>query len=275
MVQCKVCKSKVEPIFTKRILNKYDATYFKCSSCQFIQTSDPIWLKEAYSSAITALDIGLVNRNIRMLNAIPRVLDACFSDADTMLDYAGGYGMFARLMRDQGYNFYRQDIYCENLFAQHFDIKDSGLCEFDVVTAFEVFEHFENPLNEIEKIINYSKNIIFTTELVPENNSELNNWWYLSTDTGQHIAFYTEKSLQFLAQKYGLNYYHRGNLHLFTLNKLSSHQINYALNGHNYTSRFFGLIKQPFLFKKNKTSLLSQDYNYVQNKLQIGDKHDG
>lgn len=274
-MKCKLCYSETKELFKKNILLKHEATYYQCSNCQFIQTSDPIWLKEAYSSAITALDIGLVNRNIRMLNAIPRVLDSCFPEADAMLDYAGGYGMFARLMRDEGYNFFRQDIYCENIFAKHFDISDSGLSHFDLVTAFEVFEHFEKPLEEIEKIFSYSKNVIFTTELAPTITSELQNWWYLSTDTGQHIAFYTETSLQFLAQKYGLNYYHRGNLHLFTLNKLSTHQINYALNGHDYTSRFFGLIKQPFLFKKNKTSLLSEDYKYVQNKLQIGDKHDG
>lgn len=274
-MNCKLCNSQTNNLFSKTILSKYQANYFQCTKCRFIFTINNSWLQEAYSNAITSLDIGLVNRNIRMLNAIPRILDACFPESNVLLDYAGGYGMFARLMRDEGYNFFRQDIYCENIFAKHFDIIDSGLTKFDVVTAFEVFEHFENPIEEIEKIFSYSTNVIFTTELVPDNSSELENWWYLSTDTGQHIAFYSEKSFQFLADKYGLNYYHKGNLHLFTTLKLSNNQIDYALNGNNYSTRFFGLIKQFYTFKKSKASLLNQDYKYIQSKIQIEENHDG
>jgi len=31
------------------------------------------------------------------------------------LDYAAGYGLFVRLMRDAGYNFRWSDLYCQNL----------------------------------------------------------------------------------------------------------------------------------------------------------------
>jgi len=32
--------------------------------------------------------------------------------------------VYVRLMRDEGYNFYRQDVYCENIFAKSFDVED-------------------------------------------------------------------------------------------------------------------------------------------------------
>ena len=55
--------------------------------------------------------------------------------------------MFVRIMRDKGFNFYRQDIHCQNLFAKHFDISNIKITEkFDLLTAIEVFEHLEDPM---------------------------------------------------------------------------------------------------------------------------------
>jgi hypothetical protein len=91
----------------------------------YVQTENPYWLEEAYNSAITSLDIGLLKRNNYLVKEISPIIDCCFPEASTMLDFAGGYGAFVRLMRDEGYNFYRQDVYCDNLFTKHFDITDS------------------------------------------------------------------------------------------------------------------------------------------------------
>src|SRR4051812_21742063 len=111
MSQCKICKGSAQKIFSKIILKKYPAEYFQCSDCGFVQTSEPLWIKEAYNNAITTLDIGLISRSVRLRHEVTPIIDACFPDAAVMLDYAGGYGAFVRLMRDSGFNFYRQDIY--------------------------------------------------------------------------------------------------------------------------------------------------------------------
>lgn len=268
MDTCKICKSSVEKIFSKQILKKYNADYFKCTNCDFVQTSEPVWLEEAYSSAITSLDIGLLNRNLRMLDVIPKIIDSCFPDAKIMLDYAGGYGVFTRFMRDQGYDFYRQDIYCENLFTKYFDITDIKNTKFDVVTAFEVFEHFADPLPEIEKLFAYSDNFIISTILIPGSIQELENWWYLSVETGQHVAFYSSKTMQYLAKKYNKNYYAKGeSLHVFTSRTLNQDQVDYALNDKTYKSLLFGLYKKPFNYKIRRDSLIEKDYQYIKKLL--------
>lgn len=267
MEACKICNSKSQKIFSRQILKKYEADYYKCSSCGFVQTSEPVWIEEAYSSAITFLDIGLLNRNLHLQEAVPRILDACFPKAKVMLDYAGGYGTFTRLMRDKGFDFYRQDPYCENLFAKYFDISDTAYTAFDVLTAFEVFEHFVDPVPEIDKLFRYSENIIFSTELLPGSEKELEDWWYLSTETGQHVAFYSPASLEYLANKYGKHYYRKGtNLHAFTSQALSADQVNYAFRDASYKSEFFGLIKTPYSFKTDRPSLLERDYQYIKQK---------
>jgi 2-polyprenyl-3-methyl-5-hydroxy-6-metoxy-1,4-benzoquinol methylase len=266
-MNCKICNSSTTKLFEKTILNKYNTGYYKCDSCGFIQTDEPIWIKEAYSNVITSTDIGLLNRNVYLVKELKKIIDSCFPEAKVMLDYAGGYGVFVRLMRDEGYNFYRQDVYCENIFAKTFDIADAKKEKFDIVTAFEVLEHFVNPIQEIEKVLAYADTAIFSTVLVPENEKELNNWWYLATETGQHVAFYTPKALLHIAKKYNRNYYCRnGNLHVFTSKKLSPEQIEYAFKVKK-EGRFSRFFKGNDKFVAKRQSLLESDYENIKKSL--------
>ncbi len=269
MPDCKICNGPTEKIFSKVILKKYPADYYRCKRCGFVQTSDPAWLSEAYSSAITSLDIGLISRNIKYSQEVADMIDACLPEAKVMLDYAGGYGMFVRLMRDLGFDFYREDIYCENIFAKNFDISDSAVKKYDVVTAFEVFEHFVKPLEEIEKIFSYSDNVIFSTELLPATTKDTEDWWYISPETGQHVAFYTTDSMLVLAKKFGKNFYskHR-RLHMFTSKTLTQDQQDYAFGDIRERSSVYGLVKTPLNFKISRPSLLDKDYQYIKKMLE-------
>lgn len=65
-MNCKVCGSEVQLFDTAIILNKYQIDYFECPHCGFIQTEEPYWLNEAYASAITSSDIGLIMRNLSL-----------------------------------------------------------------------------------------------------------------------------------------------------------------------------------------------------------------
>lgn len=217
---CKICGSERKKIFEKKILEKYDVSYFKCSECGFIQTEKPHWFKEAYSSAITSLDIGLVGRNIYYSNIVEDILYKYFVKNARFLDFAGGYGMFTRIMRDKGFDFFREDKYCENLFAKHFDISDLPEKDrkFELVTAFELMEHIKEPFKELDYIFSMTSSFLFSTELIPEH--DLESWWYLGTEHGQHISFYTKKSLKRIAEKYNKNYYSSGSLHLITNKKI-------------------------------------------------------
>jgi Methyltransferase domain len=268
---CKICKNPSEKIFEKIILQKYNANYYRCTSCSFVQTDQPTWLSEAYESAITSLDIGLPYRNFYLRDEVTNIINACFPESKIYLDFAGGYGLFVRLMRDNGFNFYRQDDYCKNIFAKHFDIIDYNTTSFDIVTAFEVFEHFDNPLEEIEKIFSYSDTVIFSTEITPETNEEIENWWYIAQETGQHIAFYSKKSMKIIAKKYNKNYYTKnGNLHLFTPKELNGKQIDFAFR--NKKKKYFWEKSYQKEFNLKRPSLLEIDYQFIKNILNNSSK---
>jgi hypothetical protein len=46
------------------------------------------------------------------------------------------------------------------------------------------------------------------------------DWWYLSTQTGQHIFFYSEKCLELLAHKHGFYYLGADWIHVFSAKPL-------------------------------------------------------
>ncbi|QHS54722.1 class I SAM-dependent methyltransferase [Mucilaginibacter sp. 14171R-50] len=222
-MKSKITGGDTELLFTAKVLQKHDVKYYICKETGFIQTEEPYWLDEAYSSAITKLDVGLVNRNLLLADIANDLIIKFFNYRGVFLDNAGGYGLFTRLMRDKGFDFYSSDKYCQNLFAEYFDLNSLPQgTHFEMVTAFEVFEHLTNPVDEIKQIYQFSDNMLFTTELQPDAPSDLKNWPYIATETGQHIAFYNIPSLQYLAKLYGCNFYTNGkSVHLFTKKPLS------------------------------------------------------
>lgn len=270
MMQCKICNSPSRNFYEGQVLGKHQVAYYKCDHCGFIQTGEAFWLNEAYENVITQLDIGLVSRNLYLKERLPRIILNCFPEAKTMLDYGGGYGLLVRMMRDEGFNFYRQDIYCENLFARYFDISDAPVSKFDVLTAFEVFEHLENPLDEIEKMFSLADNIIFTTEIVPSSETDFSGWWYVSPLTGQHISFYSLKSLSLIASKFNRHFYSNGkNLHVFSAGKLEEGMAQKALNDPKPAMivRVNNFLRRHLKQDKTLPSLLEQDYREISEKL--------
>ena len=237
------------------MLQKYWGEYYKCERCGFLQIFDHPWLNESYSSAITSLDIGLLRRNIEYGPRVKVLIDHLITrEYNKYLDYGGGYGLFVRLMRDRGFDFYRYDMYCENIFANSFDynVKDSHDGRFDLLTAFEVFEHISNPIEELKLMLDLSENIFFSTELQPKGEN-IENWSYLLPEIGQHISFYSCSSLQYLAKKFGFNFYTDGKyFHLFTKRKISSLKFN-LLTRRKISSLFWFL-------SINSKSLLETDY---------------
>src|SRR5437762_2132413 len=133
------------------------------------------------------------------------------------LDYAAGYGLFVRLMRDAGYDFRWSDLYCQNLFVRGFEAPEPLTGPYEAVTAFEVFEHLTNPNEELKKLLAITPCLIFSTQLLPDPAPQPQDWWYYGLHHGQHVAFYTPKSLELLAGQFGYRFVTNGaDLHVFS-----------------------------------------------------------
>jgi 2-polyprenyl-3-methyl-5-hydroxy-6-metoxy-1,4-benzoquinol methylase len=254
--KCKICNStQSDYSFTKTILSKHKVEYSRCANCGFLQTESPYWLNEAYSNAIAKLDVGIIYRTLHLYPAVAALIDFLFK-GEKYIDYGGGYGIFTRIMRDNGYDYYNYDPMCENIFSQAFNVNGNDTTRYDLLTAFEVFEHLENPVEDVEKMFQYSDSILFTTELQPPKNIE--SWWYLVPETGQHISFYTTKSLAELAKRTNSSVYSKGNIHV-----MSRKQVNGFLFNLITSSGVKGLLRMRS--SMSKKSLLQKDFEKIRN----------
>jgi hypothetical protein len=231
MNACPVCGSAMHEAFRAAMLHRYEGIYDHCDACGFLRVRDPHWLAEAYSDAIAITDTGLMWRNRAISQQLASLLTVLgHAPEDRYLDYAGGYGVLTRLMRDAGYDFYWSDPYCQNLVATGFGYKaDRGPCR--TVTAFEVLEHVERPREFVETALaaGSADTLVFTTELYSGPPPQPSEWRYYSAETGQHIAFFRRDTLARLAEALGMNFHTSHGLHILSRRQLPLRRIDLAL----------------------------------------------
>ena len=214
-MQCKICQGETQAFGTQKILGAYDALYRRCRRCQFVFVAQATWLKQAYESAIASSDTGIVVRNLKLADMTSALIGLAFGTAGRFLDFGGGAGLFVRLMRDRGFDFYLYDEYCANIFAGGFEGRPQE--RFDLVTCMEVVEHMVDPLAAFENLARCAPAIVFSTELVPDSGNKPGEWWYYAPETGQHVSFYTLPALRIIAGHLNLNLASNGaNFHVLS-----------------------------------------------------------
>ncbi|MDK9719228.1 MAG: class I SAM-dependent methyltransferase [Trichlorobacter sp.] len=249
---CSVCDSATVLFGEATVLARHQAVFLRCPKCGTLALENPHWLSEAYSQAITSSDLGLVARNLELSRIVKVLIRLLFNPAGRFLDYAGGYGLLVRLMRDAGFDFYWHDPYCTNLFASQFRQSTAGDERFELVTAFEMLEHLELPVQAFDRMFSFSDNMLCTTLLLPEPAPKPQEWWYYGLEHGQHITFYTRRSLELIAERFGRRFYTNGSgMHLFSTQQHS--QLLFGLLARHKVARLLA----PWL---GRPSLLQADF---------------
>ncbi len=248
--------------FSAEVLQQHQVSFFHCPACGFLQSEEPYWLEAAYSDAIAVADTGLVMRNLDIAKKLATLLYFGFDPRAKYVDVAGGYGMLTRLMRDDGFDFHWDDKFCANLLARGFEA-DPGQQPFAACTAFEVLEHVHDPLAFIsEQFTRYGcRTLIFTTELYAGNTPPAKDWWYYAFNTGQHISFYSQKTLEAIAGQLKLDFYTFRGIHILTDQKLKFSPLLRILLIPKVASAL------TWLIRKKQGSLTFSDHEALMNAL--------
>lgn len=122
------------------------------------------------------------------------------------LDYGGGNGRLSALLSADGID------------SSTWDPMDEGASppagRFDLVTAFEVFEHTPVPQTTLQEMLDFcdakTPLIFFSTYVIDKIPPRSMDFWYLSPRNG-HITIHTESSLQALSRRFDLRLHHFGN----------------------------------------------------------------
>ncbi|MDO5437319.1 MAG: class I SAM-dependent methyltransferase [bacterium] len=254
-MKCKICGKEAGKIFDGKILKKYDIEYFFCPNCEHIQTEEPFWLKEAYADSISDEDTGIMKRNLDNTITAASILTSFYDIEGRFLDFAGGYGIFTRLMRDIGFDFVWDDKFSKNLFARGFEFSTDD--KIELITAFEVFEHLAYPMIELKNMFEITGDILFTQKILPIPPLKQDKWWYYAPNTGQHISFYTNKTLDYMAEKFNKKHLFKNDFHLFTSKDISEQEFENAV------------LNDALIYSRNLSELKSKtsfDMEYIINK---------
>ena len=211
---CRLCGAPTLLWNRKRLLQRYDVSYFQCSGCGSLQTEAPYWLGEAYDVSGIGDDLGAGQRTIDLVLKTCALLDQLRLPAGAeCIDFGGGIGLFTRLMRDRGFNFHSYDLYAKPFFSDRYSLRSVAGRSPAVVTAFEVLEHFPDPARDLQLLFEARPALLIaTTELF---NGQEADWPYLAEDTGQHLFFYSPEAMNRIATRFGYALAPLGGLFVF------------------------------------------------------------
>jgi hypothetical protein len=198
-IPCRICKSPSFYIFSGQLL-KCKVKYYECAICGYVQTENPYWLEQAYATAINDSDTGIMARNQANSRIVLATLWQLGALDHTFVDCAGGYGILVRLLRDFGINAMWADRYCQNLLARGFEHTGEKAA---LVTAFEAFEHFVNPAEELDRLLAIAPNVLISTEIISSPTPQQADWWYYGKEHGQQIGFFRIETLKKMAYDRG------------------------------------------------------------------------
>ena len=215
---CKVCgcpsplfgvvdfnKSCIEAQGRRLSLSGIPIYYRRCPTCRFVFTdafdtwSEQAFLKHIYNENYVVVDPDFVEvRPSLNAQAIGLAFAASRSEI-RILDYGGGNGRMAELLREQGFSAATYDP-----FSVHNELPS---CRFELVTCLEVAEHAPFPAQTIASMTSLLHDdgaILFSTLLQPDNFEALGlNWWYAGPRNG-HVSLYSAEALTRLFAVHGM-----------------------------------------------------------------------
>lgn len=198
IIDCRLCGGPSARKFSHNVLGKYDVDYFQCGSCDGIQTEAPYWLGEVYTTDIQPEDSNYLSRNLAVFHGVQYFLTHLRMRSDpVVLDFGGGLGLVPRLLREHGVNAFNYDTYAKSPFV---DVTwDESTPNF--IVSSEVFEHLPDPAADIAWIFDHQPDFVYVRTWRYFDQGK--DWEYIGPEHGAHVFFYTDKAMQYIADKYG------------------------------------------------------------------------
>ena len=102
----------------------------------------------------------------------------------TILDFGGSTGLFTRQIRDLGFDAYSEDKHTKPIIASDFCF-NADADSVDVITAFEVMEHFDEPKTQAATIFGRGADYVFVSTALYDGQPK--DWYYLMPESGLHV----------------------------------------------------------------------------------------
>jgi SAM-dependent methyltransferase len=180
--------------------------YHRCPSCAFIFTdafddwSFDDFRQNIYNEGYAAVDPDYADGSRARASATLTYNVMGQLGASRVLDYGGGDGTMANELRAKGFDAHSWDP----VVQRERDIA-VAIGSFDLVTAFEVFEHTPTPISTAAEALSFLRPngwLLFSTLLMDELQRQSTDHWYIAPRNG-HISLHTSASLRALFARLG------------------------------------------------------------------------
>jgi hypothetical protein len=179
--------------------------YHRCLQCGFVFTvafdgwSADDFRRGIYNEGYAAADPDYADGSRARANAALTENAARQLAATRILDYGGGDGTLAAALRAKGLDAVSWDPIIDR------DRPMPATGSFDLVTAFEVFEHTATPIETASHALSMLRangRLFFSTLLMDGLPRQSTDHWYIAPRNG-HISLHTRASLQSLFDRLG------------------------------------------------------------------------
>ena len=198
MKNCKICNSEVSILEDK----KTSKNYYKCSKCKYIFLDkefyiDEIHEKSHYDKHHNNLEsLGYVKMFEDLIDTFVKPLHV---EMKTALDFGCGEGEVLPIVLE------RNNIKCDRYDLFYFPKKIYEDKKYDLIVSTEVFEHLENPLDMLKKLLLHVDDnayLLLMTAFHPNDDDKFLKWWYIRDIT--HIGFFNLDTFEYLARELNL-----------------------------------------------------------------------
>jgi hypothetical protein len=162
-----------------------------------------------YNDQYVLADPGFVDARPRYFSGMLQDILAPVKGSITALDFGGGQGLLAALMREAGFSRFAS-------YDPFFGGAGVPASPCDLVTAFEVMEHTRDPIGTFREALAPLRpdgTLLFSTVLQPRQPDQ--TWWYMAPRNG-HVSLHSRRSLTVIARSLGMTFLPLdGGVHLF------------------------------------------------------------
>lgn len=212
--RCKICQNTTTTLEDE----KTSKTYHKCATCSYIALDEKFYIDESHEKS----HYDKHHNNFESLGYVKMFEDLIdgfvqphISTIKIALDFGCGEGEVLPILLE------KNSVKCDRYDLFYFPKKVYEDKKYDLICSTEVFEHLQNPLEMLKKLLLHVEDnayVLLMSMYHPDDDEKFLKWWYIRDIT--HIGFFNLDTFKWIAKELNLEIVKHNNKNTIMFKKL-------------------------------------------------------